>query len=158
MSCNDPDHMKCPCLCDCGQWFEVTDGWLPPGETSGPTVCIGGRMSEVEKTIADIRAMPNNTEAWWVSSLGDNDRFEASKLHALADAYELQLAINTELNAENAELREALGHYANKSHWDESGVFGTKHDLYLGSQHYHGTDHGYEHAQAVLDKYKSKKS
>lgn len=65
-------------------------------------------MSEVEKTIADIRAMPNNTEAWWVSSLGDNDRFEASKLHALADAYELQLAINTELNAENAELREAL--------------------------------------------------
>lgn len=39
MPCNDPDHMECPCLCDCGKWFEVTDGWLPPGKSSGETVC-----------------------------------------------------------------------------------------------------------------------
>lgn len=86
----------------------------------------------IEKTIETVRS--------------HEGEISISEICDLADAYEA-------LAAENAELREAVGHYANKSHWDESGVFGTKHDRYLGSQHYHGTDHGYEHAQAVLDKY-----
>lgn len=39
MPCNDPDHMDEPCLCDCGDWFELNTGWLPPGETTGKLVC-----------------------------------------------------------------------------------------------------------------------
>lgn len=33
MPCKDPDHMECPCLCECGEWFELHDGWAKPGST-----------------------------------------------------------------------------------------------------------------------------
>lgn len=41
MSCNDPDHMEMPCLCDCGSWFELNDGYMSERRQShgGNLVC-----------------------------------------------------------------------------------------------------------------------
>lgn len=33
------DAMEMPVLCDCGKWVELNDTLLPPGESSGETVC-----------------------------------------------------------------------------------------------------------------------
>ena len=52
--------------------------------------------------------------------------------------------------AEIERLRSVLEHYAKKVHWDESGVYGAKHDLYLGPVYWHGARHGWEVARAAL--------
>lgn len=43
-----------------------------------------------------------------------------------------------------------IRHYGNKSHWDESGVFGDKKDLYLSAHDFHGVFNGYDKAQEYL--------
>lgn len=39
MTCHDPNHMEMPVQCKCGQWVELNDTRLPPGQRSGETVC-----------------------------------------------------------------------------------------------------------------------
>lgn len=38
-ACKDPDHMEEPCMCDCGEWFELSDGDTVEEYGSGTVYC-----------------------------------------------------------------------------------------------------------------------
>lgn len=46
----DPEKMEAPCLCDCGQWFDLTDGY---GKRNSNTV-ICAACHEKEEEIEEI--------------------------------------------------------------------------------------------------------
>ena len=59
MPCKDPDHMEMPCQCDCGEWFDLQNGF--PKRNSNVVICK--KCHEKEKAIYDqIEALENEIE------------------------------------------------------------------------------------------------
>lgn len=113
-------------------------------------------MSDIKKTIEAIRkTLPVN---WLLFAARDNGTetrpfIAGDDLKELADGYE-------SLQSENAELREALGHYAEPRNWiccQPSYLHNCREDKCWMTQ-YEGDGQGWDIAKAVLDKHKSKKS
>lgn len=66
--CNDPEHMEMPCQCECGDWFDLNDGWTNPrNRGEGEIICneCYRRISqevEIEEEIADLKERIENAE------------------------------------------------------------------------------------------------
>jgi len=98
----------------------------------------------VEKTIEELREIrPSvNLRNWYDSKI-----ITATALHELADGYEAK-------EAEVAELRKALGHYADPMNWiccQPSYLHNCSEDKCWMTQ-YEGDGQGWDVAKAILDK------
>lgn len=100
-----PDGMEMPCLCKCGNWFEVTDGWAPQSTSDKTLICVDCHEEEIddlerESEIADLEDQIADAEITITDA--------RKRLAALTEPIEMVSALRCVWCGETLENHEAL--------------------------------------------------